>query len=98
MKTVDEEYLCVDFVNVDGNMTRLGFTETAKKNIYTILSAILNLGNIEFEARTDLDSCSIKIESRVFVCNAAALLSIKESELEDALTSYTREIGNQTIK
>lgn len=63
-----------------------------------LLSAILNVGNIQFEATTDSESCYITIESQPFLCNAAALLNINKTELEDGLTSYTRVAGNQQIK
>lgn len=63
-----------------------------------ILSAILNLGNIEFETSLCTDeSCSIKIESRKYLCNAAALLNLNEMELEDVLITHSREVNNQQI-
>lgn len=63
-----------------------------------ILSAILNLGNIEFESTNDEIDCIIKINTRKFLCNAAALLNTNEMELEDAITCHTRIVGNQSIK
>lgn len=69
-----------------------------KKNIYSVLSAILNLGNIEFDTTNGDEDCSIKIESRIYLCNAAALLNLNVMELEGTLTSQTREIGSQRVK
>lgn len=63
-----------------------------------ILSAILNLGNIEFESATNDDSCFIALQSRCFLYNASALLKINETELENVLTCHTRIVGNQQIK
>lgn len=63
-----------------------------------ILSAILNLGNIEFDAMLDDDHCSIGIESQTPLCNAAVLLNVDIKELGDALTSYTRLIRNQKFE
>lgn len=63
-----------------------------------VLSAILNLGNIEFYESPADNTSRIKNESKKFVCNAAALLKISEIELEGVLTCFTREVGNQQIK
>lgn len=79
-------------------METLGFTPNDKNIIYMVLSAILNLGNIQFESVTNGDGCSIQIQSRAFLCNAAALLKITEFELEDALTTRTIKAGTQTFK
>lgn len=62
-----------------------------------VLSAILNLGNIQFDASPNDDSC-IKIDSRNFLTNAAALLKVDEMELENALTTHAGEIGKSIIK
>lgn len=61
-----------------------------------ILSAILSLGNIEFE-ENDSDGCFIKIESEKFLCDTSALLDTNKEDLQDALISHTRIIGNQVI-
>lgn len=63
-----------------------------------VLSAILNLGNIQFEVASNDDDCFIKVETRMFLNNAAVLLKISEFELEDAITMHTRIVGNQQIK
>lgn len=62
-----------------------------------VLSAILNLGNIQFIATADGESCCIEIDSRKFLCNAAALLKVHELKLESAITSHSRKIGSQKI-
>lgn len=76
----------------------LGFTEEQKTVTYKILSAILNIGNIQFEERGIDEGCSVNTESRGFLCTAAAMLNFKETELEEALTTYTRVTSNETIK
>lgn len=63
-----------------------------------VLSAILNLGNIQFDALTNDDSSHIKIDSDNFLCNAAALLKVDKLELEDVLISRTRQIGKLQTK
>lgn len=87
-----------DFHIVDTYLGKFGCTVSKKNAIYMVLSGILNLGNIEFEPISDEDSCFVTLKSRNFLCNAAALLSINETELENALIYNTRIIGNQQIK
>lgn len=83
---------------LDENFSELGFSINDKMKIYSILAAILNLENVEFESLTDDDSCNVAIASRICLCNTAALLGISEWELEDGLICLTLEIGNQQIK
>lgn len=86
------------FSILNENLNELGFTINDRTKIYMILSAILNLGNIEFESLSDDDSCNITVTSRIFLCNAAALLGTNERELADSLTSITLGMCNQQIK
>lgn len=83
---------------MDRKFSTLGFTAFEKNRIYMVLSAILNLGNIEFEPKANVESCSIEIGSRDYLSKASASLNIKEDELEDALICHTREVGIQQIK
>lgn len=76
----------------------LGFSVEQKTIIYKILSAILNIGNIQFEETGNNEGCSVKRESRVFLSSAAAMLNIKEAQLEETLTTFTRVMRNETIK
>lgn len=63
-----------------------------------ILAAILNLGNIQFESLSNDDGCNIETASRIYLCNAAALLGADEGDLEEGLTSRTLELASQKIK
>lgn len=83
---------------MDENFSKFGFSTNHKQVIYMVLSAILNLGNIQFDTLTNGDSINIKVESRNFLCNAAALLKVDELELESVLTSHIREVGKLQIK
>lgn len=86
------------FKRLDEKLSTFGLTKNDKNSIYMIVSAILNLGNVEFDENTNDNSTSITIESRKFLYNSAALLKVTESELEDVLTCITREVCNQKIK
>lgn len=87
-----------NFHLVDENLSAFGFSTNNKKHVYKVLSAILNLGNIRFEPSNNDEGISIEIKSRSFLCNAATLLKIDESELEDVLTNHIREVGQAQIK
>lgn len=82
---------------VDENLSALGFSTNHKQVIYMVLSAILNLGNIQFDTSTNDDS-HITVDSQNFLCNASALLKVDELELKDVLTSHTRGVGKLEIK
>lgn len=79
------------------NSIHFGLQQPINKLYYMVLSAILNLGNVEFEGNSN-GGCFITNESQKFLCDAGTLLNIDKLELEDAMTSHTRVIGNQQIK
>lgn len=84
---------------MDDGLSKFGLTTGDKNIIYKILSAILNLGNIKFETSiSNEDSCIIKDESDLFLNNAATLLRVENSELENALTIRVAHVGGQQIK
>lgn len=83
---------------MDKKITALGFTASNKTIIYKILSAILNLGNIQFEETKNDEGCLIRIESRDFLRTAATMLNINESDLEGALTRRIRIARNESIE
>lgn len=87
-----------NFNLMDENMNLLGFSKNHKQAIYMILSAILNLGNIEFGVQSDDNSSYIEKDKRIFLNNAAMLLKVDVLELESVLISHTRETGKLQIK
>lgn len=86
------------FKFIDNSLTVLGFTVEQKAVVYKSVSAILNIGNIQFEETDIVGGCSVNSKSRHFLFTAAAMLNLKEAELEEALTTYTRVTRNETIK
>lgn len=83
---------------MDENLNSLGFSAIHKQFIYMVLSAILNLGNIEFSVLANDDKAAIETYSRKFLRHAAALLKLDESDLESILINRIREIGDHRIK
>lgn len=97
IKSTVETVFYNNFRLVDKNLSMLGLSTNHKQVIYMVLSAILNLGNIQFDSLTNGESY-IENDSRKFFCNAAILLKIDESELEAALICQIKEMGKQQIK
>lgn len=81
---------------MDNQLNALGFSPDHKLAIYMVLSSILNIGNIQFN--DDDDNIGVEVNTKIFLCNAAALLKVNESELESVLISHTREVEKLQIK
>lgn len=92
MKSTEDMFFKNKFQLVDENLSAVGFTTNQKQIIYMILSAVLNLGNIQFDSLTNEDGIYIEATSRNFLHNAAALLKVDELELEGVLISHIREV------
>lgn len=97
-KSTDGKDFSEKFHIFDKNLDTLGLSSCQKNAMYMVLSAILNLSNIEFDASTDGDNSCIKTDSYKFLCHVAALLKVNESDLKDVLTSHTIKLNNQQIK
>lgn len=95
---MEAKNLSVRFSQLNDHLNTLGFNANDKMSIYTVLAAVLNIGNIQFESRTDNESSFIKADSQIHLSNAALLLNIEEQELVDALVSKTRIIQSQPIR
>lgn len=90
---------CIEFNSIDTRLTSLGFSDGQKNGIYTILSAILNLGNIQFENLPYSDDRSIVTEkSQLFLDHVAVLLKINRSTLQDAFISRTINVAGSEIQ
>lgn len=88
-----------DFEAIDGNLDTFGLSIEKKFVIYSVLGAILNLGNIRFETLdSDDEKCIIPSDSQEILNNVAALLRICKAELEDVLTYRTILVANSKIR
>lgn len=85
-----------DFDIINNNLDACGISVERKNHMYSILSAILNLGNIVFESNEDI--CYISEESQEILNNVAILLGIKKENLEDVLTHRTISVLNSKIR
>ncbi|XP_072681406.1 myosin-IIIa isoform X1 [Canis lupus baileyi] len=76
----------------------IGFTMEQLGSIYSILAAILNVGNIEFSSvATEHQIDKSHISSHAALENSASLLCIQADELQEALTSHCVVTRGETI-
>ncbi|KAG8504710.1 Myosin-IIIa [Galemys pyrenaicus] len=76
----------------------IGFTMEQLGSIYSILAAILNVGNIEFSSvATEYQIDKSHIANHTALENSASLLYIQADELQEALTSHCVVTRGETI-
>lgn len=78
-------------------MASAGIPTAQRNDLYTILAAILHLGNIVLEEISE-SKCKISNSSRDHFENAARLLNIDQHTFETALLTRTLEVkGSEPI-
>ncbi|CAM9230887.1 unnamed protein product [Bubo scandiacus] len=76
----------------------IGFTLEELGSVYSVLAAILNVGNIEFSAVVSEHTIDkSNISNPVALENCASLLCIQADELQEALTSHCVVTRGETI-
>ncbi|XP_062281138.1 unconventional myosin-IXAa [Scomber scombrus] len=95
--TVEGEDLKHDFERLQLGMEMVGFLPTTRKQIFSLLSAILHLGNIRYKRKTyrddSIDICNLEVLPVV-----SELLEVKEEMLFEALTTRkTVTVGEKLI-
>ncbi|KAJ3593941.1 hypothetical protein NHX12_006274 [Muraenolepis orangiensis] len=95
--TVEGEDLKHDFERLQLAMEMVGFLPATRKQIFSLLSAILHLGNIRYKKKTYRDEA-------IDICNpevlpiVSELLQVKEETLLEALTTRkTVTVGERLI-
>ncbi|GAA54322.1 myosin VII [Clonorchis sinensis] len=78
-----------DYVNVTSAMRVLMFTQDEMDHIWSLLAAILHLGNISFKGDQDngVDTSSISAESSRHLQTAARLLDVPIEDMQSSLTT-----------
>ncbi|KAM3608851.1 uncharacterized protein V6R79_005746 [Siganus canaliculatus] len=95
--TVEGEDLKHDFERLQLAMEMVGFLPTTRKQIFSLLSAILHLGNIRYKKKTYRDD-SIDICNPEVLPIVSELLEVKEEMLLEALTTRkTMTVGERLI-
>ncbi|XP_041705844.2 unconventional myosin-IXAa [Coregonus clupeaformis] len=95
--TVEGEDLKHDFERLQLAMDMVGFLPATRKQIFSLLSAILHLGNIRYKKKTYRDD-SIDICNPEVLPTISDLLQVKEEMLFEALTTRkTVTVGERLI-
>ncbi|XP_049574124.1 unconventional myosin-IXAa isoform X4 [Syngnathus scovelli] len=95
--TVEGEDLKHDFERLQLGMEMVGFLPYMRKQIFSLLSAILHLGNIRYKKKTYRDD-SIDICNPEVLPVVSELLQVKEEMLIEALTTRkTITVGEKLI-
>ncbi|CAL8359555.1 unnamed protein product [Lota lota] len=95
--TVEGEDLKHDFERLQLAMEMVGFLPATRKQIFSLLSAILLLGNIRYKKKTYRDD-SIDICNPEVLPTVSELLEVKEEVLLEALTTRkTVTVGDRLI-
>ncbi|XP_045083103.1 unconventional myosin-IXAb isoform X2 [Coregonus clupeaformis] len=95
--TVEGEDLKHDFERLQLAMEMVGFLPATRKQIFSLLSAILHLGNIRYKKKTYRDD-SIDICNPEVLPTVSELLEVKEEMLFEALTTRkTVTVGERLI-
>uniref|UniRef100_A0A8C9TA06 Myosin IXA n=1 Tax=Scleropages formosus TaxID=113540 RepID=A0A8C9TA06_SCLFO len=94
---VEGEDLKHDFERLQLAMEMVGFLPATRKQIFSLLSAILHLGNIRYKKKTYRDD-SIDICNHEVLPTVSELLEVKEEMLFEALTTRkTVTVGERLI-
>ncbi|XP_052828159.1 unconventional myosin-IXAa isoform X11 [Octopus bimaculoides] len=92
---VDEEH---EFARLKQSMEMVGFSTERQHRIFSVLSAVLHLGNVEFKKKGDLHHDeSVVIRNEAVITVISNLLKVKETTLIDALTQKRTVAGGETV-
>ncbi|XP_069137076.1 unconventional myosin-IXb-like isoform X9 [Argopecten irradians] len=92
---VDEAH---EFARLKQSLEMVGFSPMTQRRIFCVLSAVLQLGNMEFKKKGDQhhdESVTIKDETTVQIISN--LLKVKEKTLTEALTQKKTTAGGETV-
>ena len=86
-----------EFLKTTEAMDIIGITESEQDCIFRVLSAIINLGNVEFETQFGTDGCDVK-NPEGFLSNAAKLLNVDFQKLRIAIIKPIITAGNDKVQ
>ncbi|XP_075878957.1 unconventional myosin-IXb isoform X3 [Nelusetta ayraudi] len=85
-KIEDEEDLRHDFERLQQAMEMVGFLPATKKQIFSVLSAILYLGNVTYKSKSSGRDEGLEVGPPEVLATLSDLLKVKEELLVEALT------------
>lgn len=89
-----------DFNELDQALSRLGLSENQKFEIYSLVSAVLHLGNISFEDNPEdaKGGCKVSQDSEKSLTITAKLIGCDPFELRQALVSRVMQSKGGGVK
>jgi len=89
-----------DFTNMDNALSRLGLNDGERLNIYTMVAAVLHLGNVAFEDNPEdkKGGCKVCANSEKSLTIAARLMGVDPGELRQALVSRVMQSSRGGLK
>ncbi|XP_063377350.1 myosin heavy chain 95F [Cydia fagiglandana] len=80
-------------------LTRVGLSDAEKKSVYSVVAAVLHLGNIQFEEEGGArGGCHVTPTSETSLATAASLLGVDSGELRMALVSRLMQSSRGGMK
>ncbi|XP_030629434.1 unconventional myosin-IXb [Chanos chanos] len=92
---VDEEEIKHEFKRLHQAMEMVGFLPATKKQIFSVLSAILYLGNVTYKLKEDGEG--VEVGPADVLSTLSDLLKVKEELLVEALTKRRAMTANDTL-
>ncbi|KAG7456757.1 hypothetical protein MATL_G00239240 [Megalops atlanticus] len=93
----DEADLRHEFKRLQQAMEMVGFLPATKKQIFSMLSAILYLGNVTYHRKSDDGEDLLDVGPPEVLATLSDLLQVKEELLVEALTKRRTVTGNDTL-
>ena len=86
-----------EFEHTKEAMNVIGIDSEEQDGIFRVIAAIMNLGNVEFEAQYGGEGCEVKNPEK-FLANASELLKVNNEKLRDAIVKPFIQAGNERIQ
>ncbi|XP_050309561.1 unconventional myosin-IXa-like isoform X2 [Anthonomus grandis grandis] len=96
LENVDESY---EFSRLKQSMEMVGFTPEKQRRLFSVLSAVLLLGNVEFQPRKSAyhHDESVGVKNPEVVALISELLRVKQETLMQALTAKRARASGETL-
>ncbi|XP_056022908.1 unconventional myosin-IXa-like isoform X20 [Ostrea edulis] len=96
--TLEGEDEVHEFVRLKQSMEMVGFSSVTQKRIFSVMSAVLLLGNVEFKKKGDQHHDeSVTIKHQTVIQTISSILKVKEKTLVEALTQKRATAGDETV-
>ncbi|KAL5004156.1 hypothetical protein ScPMuIL_017612 [Solemya velum] len=95
LEEVDEVH---EFARLKQSMEMVGFSHVTQRRIFCVLSAVLQIGNVEFRKKGDQHHDeSVAIKNLESIKIISKLLKVEEKTLIDVLTQKKTTAGDETV-